>query len=86
MWAAARQSEFPPLPRPIVSHITDVHVQPPTVFVQPQWAYQEIVRDLDASGALSEAELNARGDEGWELTGILQDGRTVRYYFKRQTR
>jgi len=44
------------------------------------------VRNLDETGALTEADLNTLGTDGWELAGILQDGRNVRYYFKRQTR
>ena len=86
MWTTARRSEFPPPPNPIVPHVPDVHVHPPSVFVQALWAYQEIVRDLDSTGAITEAELTALGNDGWELAGILQDGRSARYYFKRLTR
>lgn len=87
---AALRNEFPPppppAPRPFVPQAPNVHVQPPFVFVQAEWSYREVVRDLDETGAMTEADLNALGAEGWELAGILQDGRSVRYYLKRQTR
>lgn len=88
MSSAALRNEFPPspAPRPFIPAAPNVHVQPPFVFVQPEWSYREVVRNLDETGAITEADLNALGVEGWELAGILQDGRSVRYYLKRQTR
>lgn len=83
--SSALRNEIPPAP-PFTPQVPNVHVQPPLVFVQPEWAYREIVRNLDDTGAVTEAELNTLGAEGWELAGILQDGRNVRYYLKRQTR
>ncbi|HEV2179493.1 MAG TPA: hypothetical protein VGR59_04205 [Gemmatimonadaceae bacterium] len=86
MSSAALRNEFPPAPRPFSPHVPNVHVQPPFVFVQAEWGYREVVRHLDETGAMTEADLNALGAEGWELAGILQDGRSVRYYLKRQLR
>jgi len=86
MSSAALRNEFPPAPRPSIPQMPNVHVQPPLVFVQPEWSYREVARNLDDTGAMTEADLNALGAEGWELAGILQDGRQVRYYLKRQTR
>ena len=86
MSSAALRNEFPPAPRPVVPQMPNIHVQPPFVFVQPEWTYREVVRNLDETAAMTEADLNALGVEGWELAGILQDGRSVRYYLKRQTR
>jgi len=86
MSSAALRNEFPPAPRPSIPQMPNVHVQPPLVFVQPEWSYREVVRNLDETGALTEADLNTLGTDGWELAGILQDGRNVRYYLKRQTR
>ena len=86
MWSSALRNEIPPLPRPFAPQMPEVHVHPPLVFVPPAWEYQEVVRSLDEAGALTEPELNALGADGWELAGILQDGRQVNYYFKRQTR
>lgn len=86
MSSAALRNEFPPTRRPVIPHVPNVHVQPPYVFVQQEWSYREVVRNLDETGAMTEADLNALGVEGWELAGILQDGRNVRYYLKRETR
>lgn len=86
MSSPALRNEFPPAPRPFTPQMPNVHVQPPLVFVEPEWSYREVVRNLDDTGPITEADLNALGVEGWELAGILQDGRSVRYYLKRQTR
>lgn len=52
------------------------------VHVQPQWEYRERVHPLDALP--TEADLNALGDEGWELVGMTVAGGAVHYYFKRE--
>lgn len=61
-------------------------VRPPMVYVKKslQWEYKQIVRDLKTEKPLEEAELNALGQEGWELTGIAQHPPTTYFYFKRQ--
>lgn len=61
-------------------------VRPPMVYVKKplQWEYKQIVRDLDKENPLDEAELNALGEEGWELSGIAQYPPTTYFYFKRQ--
>ena len=50
--------------------------------VTPRWEYREIARDMDALP--TESELNALGDEGWELAGVTPAAGRVHYYFKRE--
>jgi hypothetical protein len=50
--------------------------------VEPRWEYRVIVRE--ASEVLSERELNALGEERWELTGVAPAGSHVHFYFKRE--
>jgi hypothetical protein len=57
-------------------------LEPPFVPVEPRWEYREIVRE--ASELLSERELNALGEERWELTGVAPAGSCVHFYFKRE--
>jgi hypothetical protein len=59
-------------------------VNPPFVPFEPCWEYTELVRDRKTEGLPSEAELNALGDEHWELAGIVDDGERVHFYFKRE--
>ena len=57
-------------------------LEPPVVLVEPRWEYREIVRG--ASELPSERELDALGDERWELTGVAPVGSRVHFYFKRE--
>jgi hypothetical protein len=75
-----RPERVPPFQMP------EVHVQPPMVYVEPAWEYRHIERKLAEQEPLSEAELNALGDEGWKLTGVVSDGLAVHFYFKRQAK
>jgi hypothetical protein len=70
---------FPPPPAPR----TGTPLEPPSVWVEPHWEYRDIVRQLTDEPPLSEAELNALGQEHWELTGVVPMGGVVHYYFKR---
>jgi hypothetical protein len=56
----------------------------PLIYVEKQmkWEYKQVIRDLEQ--LLEEAELNALGEEGWEMTGIAQQPLKTYYYFKRQ--
>jgi hypothetical protein len=56
----------------------------PLIYVEKQmkWEYKQVIRDLEQP--LEEAELNALGEEGWEMTGIVQQPPKTYYYFKRQ--
>jgi hypothetical protein len=56
---ATLEIPFPPRHHPTASG----RLEPPLVPVEPRWEYREIVRD--APDLLSEAELNALGDERW---------------------
>ena len=61
-------------------------VRAPMVYVKKpvKWEYKQIVRDLETEKLLDEAEMNALGEEGWELTGIAQQPPRTYYYLKRQ--
>ena len=59
-------------------------VEPPWVPVAPRWEYKELVREVEAGPLPSEAELNALGDEHWELAGVVTDGPRIHFYFKRE--
>jgi hypothetical protein len=62
-------------------------VRAPMVYVEKpvKWEYKQIARDLEKEQPLNEAELNALGEEGWELSGIAQQPPMTHYYLKRQT-
>ena len=61
-------------------------VRPPMIYVEKQWKweYKQIVRNLESEKPLDEQELNALGEDGWEMTGIAQQPPVTHYYFKRQ--
>ena len=44
------------------------------------WEYKQLTRKEKAP---AEEELNALGQDGWELTGILNESGQVHFYFKR---
>ncbi|HJU75636.1 MAG TPA: DUF4177 domain-containing protein [Gemmatimonadaceae bacterium] len=54
------------------------------VYVPPTWEYKHLTRPLGASALPEEAELNALGAEGWELTAVINEPAQVHLYFKRQ--
>lgn len=58
----------------------------PVVFVAPVWTYRHVQRPLAELTALSEAELDALGAEGWELAGVTAEGQTAHFFFKRLVR
>jgi hypothetical protein len=60
-------------------------VRPPMVFVEKslKWEYRQIVRNLKKESPLDEAELNALGQEGWEMSGIVHESPLAYFYFKR---
>jgi hypothetical protein len=66
----------PPEPRPPVSL--------PWVPIEPRWEYKEVVREAHTQGLPSEADLNALGAEGWELSGVASEGPRTHFYFKRE--
>ena len=61
-------------------------LRPPTIYVEKQlkWEYKQIIRNLENEQPLDETELNALGEENWELTGIAQHPPGTYFYFKRQ--
>jgi hypothetical protein len=60
------------------------HISPPWVPIEPRWEYKEVVRDTEAEGLLTEADLNALGADGWELSGVASEGSRTHFYFKRE--
>jgi hypothetical protein len=74
--------EIPFPPRP--DQPRGARVEPPWVPIEPRWEYKEVTRDLKTEGLLSEAELNALGNEHWELAGIVREGERAHFYFKRE--
>lgn len=61
-------------------------IRPPTIYVEKRliWEYRRVVRYLESEKPLDEAELNALGEEGWELSGVAHHGTSAYFYFKRQ--
>ena len=60
-------------------------IRPPMVYIKEatKWEYKQIVRNLEKESPLEEAELNALGSDGWELSGVAQQPPLTYYYFKR---
>jgi hypothetical protein len=60
-------------------------IRPPMVYVRqtPRWEYRQIVRNLKKEGPLDEGELNKLGEEGWEMSGVVQQPPLAYFYFKR---
>lgn len=58
---------------------------PPVVYVREtvRWEYKQIVRDLEKESPPDEAELNALGAEGWEMSGVVQKPPLAYFHFKR---
>jgi hypothetical protein len=49
-----------------------------------KWEYKQIVSDTESQRPLDETELNALGEDGWEMAGVAQQPPLTYYYFKRQ--
>lgn len=60
-------------------------VRPPMIFIEKslKWEYKQIIRNLENEALPDEAELNALGEEGWELSGVAQQPPLAYFYFKR---
>lgn len=61
-------------------------IRPPMIYVEKRlkWEYKQVIRNLESEKPLDETELNALGEDGWELTGIVQQPPNTYFYFKRQ--
>jgi hypothetical protein len=61
------------------------HVQPPMVYVYEKqaWEYKVVVEKAAAEAMPSEQEMNALGESGWELAGVVPLPDKVHFYFKR---
>ena len=60
-------------------------VRPPMIYIEKRfkWEYKQIARNLESEQPLNEAELNALGEEGWEMSGVAQQPPFAYFYFKR---
>lgn len=60
-------------------------VRPPMIFVEKKlrWEYMQVVRNLENERLPDETELNALGEQGWELSGIVHHPPLAYFYFKR---
>ena len=80
-------SEFPKHLLPQVPPIQEQrpHVQPPTVFVyeKQRWEHKVISKDAGADVLGTQDELNALGQEGWELVGVVSTSGGLQFYLKR---
>jgi hypothetical protein len=54
-----------------------------TVFVEDEFEYKIMVRNLEEGTPLSEEDLNQLGRQGWELAAVLTHGENAHFYFKR---
>jgi hypothetical protein len=81
-------AEFPkhPLPQiPQPPSPQQPRVQPPTVYVyeRQQWEYRVVTKNVADEPILSEGDLNALGQHGWELVGAVPLPTMVQFFFKR---
>ncbi|HEX5838710.1 MAG TPA: hypothetical protein VFY26_12835 [Anaerolineales bacterium] len=60
-------------------------IRPHMVYVEKplRWEYKQVVRNLESEKPLDESELNALGEDGWELAGVAQHPPFAYCYFKR---
>lgn len=60
-------------------------IRPPMIYIERQakWEYKQVIRNLEQEKPLDEAELKALGEQGWEMTGIIQQPPLAYFYFKR---
>lgn len=60
-------------------------IRPPMIYVEKQtkWEYKQLVRNLENEKPPDEAELNALGEGGWEMSGVAQHPPLAYFYFKR---
>ena len=58
----------------------------PIVYEMPVWTYKHVSLALGDVARFCDAELEALGAEGWELTGVLTEGATAHLFFKRPGR
>jgi hypothetical protein len=61
-------------------------IRPPMIYIEKQlkWEYKQLVRDAESEKPLDGTELNALGEDGWEMAGVAQQTPLTYYYFKRQ--
>ena len=81
------RQEFPKHPLPAFPQRpqTDRRTPQPMVYVYEKegWEYKVITRCGADEPLMSEDELNALGESGWELAGVVPLSGTAQFYFKR---
>ena len=76
-----------PIPHPEAPPFPSTAALPmPMVHVIPAWTYRHVQRPLAELATLNDSELNALGADGWELTGVVVEGATVHFFYKRPSR
>ncbi len=60
-------------------------IRPPMIYIKEsmKWEYKQIVRNLEKESPPDQAELNALGAGGWEMSGVAQQPPLAYFYFKR---
>jgi hypothetical protein len=60
-------------------------IRPPMIYIEKRlkWEYKQVIQNLESEKPLDETELNTLGEDGWELTGIVQQPPNAFFYFKR---
>jgi len=76
-----------PLPQIPQPQPQQLRVQPSTVYVyeRQQWQYRVVTSNAAEEPTPSESDLNALGQDGWELVGIVQLPAKTQFVFKRAT-
>jgi|GEM_PF-2991823 len=61
-------------------------VRPPRIYIEKRMKleYKQIVRNLEAEKPLDENDLNALGEDGWEMTRIARHPPITYFCIKRQ--
>ena len=61
-------------------------IRPPMIYIEKRlkWEYKQVIRDAESEKPLNETELNALGEDDWEMAGVAQQPPLTYYYFKRQ--
>jgi hypothetical protein len=77
------QSAFPQPPQPQQPQLSQVQSPMVYVYEKQAWEYKVVVKYVAAEDLLSEQELNALGESGWELTGVVTLSGKAQFYFKR---
>ena len=70
-------------PDPAAPQTEPAHPSMVYVYEDQAWEYKLVARGASQGWRLPEQELNALGDEGWELAAIASVPDAAHFYFKR---